>query len=95
MAEYIERGAFDRELRGLVRKYNKDCESERANGAFVALARLRLFPTSDVAPVVHGEWEYYTHTMMACSICKRHVPRHKSEYCPHCGAKMDGGGHGN
>ena len=48
-------------------------------------------PAADVAPVVHGEWEYYTHTMMACSICKRHVPRHKSEYCPHCGAKMDGG----
>ena len=45
----------------------------------------------DVATVVHGEWEYYTHTMMACSICKRHVPRHKYEYCPHCGAKMDGG----
>ena len=45
-------------------------------------------PLPDVAPVVHGEWEYYTHTMMACSICKRHVPRHKSEYCPHCGAKM-------
>lgn len=50
-----------------------------------------IAPAADVVPVVHGEWEYYTHTMMACSICKRHVPRHKSEYCPHCGAKMDGG----
>lgn len=52
---------------------------------------IKEIPAADVTPVVHGVWEYYTHTMMACSICKRHVPRHKSKYCPHCGAKMDGG----
>ena len=35
-----------------------------------------------------GTWEYYTSTMMECSACKRHVPRHQYEYCPHCGSKM-------
>lgn len=39
--------------------------------------------------IQHGTWEYYSHTMMECSICKRHVARHKFEYCPHCGARMD------
>lgn len=41
-------------------------------------------------PRVTGTWEYYSTTMMECSVCKRHVPRHRYEYCPHCGAKMKG-----
>lgn len=35
-----------------------------------------------------GTWEYYTPTMMECSACKRHVPRHQYKYCPHCGSIM-------
>lgn len=46
---------------------------------------------NDVAPVVHGEWIYYSHTMQECTVCKRHTARHRYEFCPHCGAKMDGG----
>jgi hypothetical protein len=57
----------------------------------VACEFLNGIKDAEVIEQMHGEWEYYTHTMMVCSICKRHVPRHKSEYCPHCGAKMDGG----
>ena len=47
-------------------------------------------PTADVVEVKHGEWEYYSTTMMECSVCKRHTPRHRYDFCPHCGAKMDG-----
>ena len=35
-----------------------------------------------------GKWEYYSTTMMECSVCGRHVARHRFKFCPHCGAKM-------
>lgn len=40
--------------------------------------------------VVHGRWTYYSTTMQECTNCHRHTARHRFEYCPHCGAKMDG-----
>lgn len=43
----------------------------------------------DAAPVVHGQWRYYSTTMQECSICHRHTARHKFKYCPHCGAIME------
>lgn len=58
-------------------------------------------PAADVAPVVHGRWIYEEETFSTssgyrCSACRR--PRWLSpdvpeafEYCPKCGAKMDGG----
>lgn len=58
-------------------------------------------PTIDATPVVHGRWqkgdkhisysiEYY------CSVCGDRAPlgymrqNAKTNYCPNCGAKMDG-----
>ena len=64
-------------------------------------------PAADVAPVVHGQWISFTgcaNEGVYCSICKKKVwksdyawcskkSRNKlrSNYCPNCGAKMDGG----
>lgn len=50
----------------------------------------------EVAEVRHGEWENYpSHSYRRCSICKMEweKPRFntRSNYCPNCGAKMDGG----
>ena len=53
-------------------------------------------PTADVAPVVHGQWETNSDRpdLLICSVCKcgfdmwKHDPHN---YCPNCGAKMDGG----
>ena len=49
-------------------------------------------PTIDAVSVVHGRWEY-THPFetLFCSNC-RQIPRtqYESEYCPKCGARMDG-----
>ena len=53
-------------------------------------------PTVDAVEVVHGEWgEIYTcHGERLwgykCSQCEQDNPN-KSNYCPNCGAKMDGG----
>lgn len=62
-------------------------------------------PTADVAPVVHGLWEKepssfwrwtpsgavaVARTTYRCGLCGRGTAV-KSNYCPNCGAKMDGG----
>ena len=55
-------------------------------------------PAADVAPVQHGRWEWDTEDIYRCSNCaeKSHVKEvmgHPEwDYCPNCGAKMDGGG---
>ena len=48
----------------------------------------------DVAPVVHGRWVPFRSEaagdIQYCSICGIGFDA-KMAYCPHCGAKMDGG----
>lgn len=52
-------------------------------------------PAADVAPVVHGKWEYIgtdkTENVFRCSNCASRIGLDKeTDYCPNCGAKMDG-----
>lgn len=59
------------------------------------------FPTLDVAPVIHACWndgpgysveilrDWYLQPTYVCSSCKTEEDK-KTNYCPHCGAKMDG-----
>ena len=66
---------------------------------------IESFSNADVVPVVHGRWEleYGTYGKMRCSVCKKEALIEKtigdvgaitnyvdSNYCPNCGAKMDG-----
>lgn len=58
-------------------------------------------PAADVAEVGHGQWyvlDDCANAGLYCSACSRRVHREefayknlKSKYCPHCGARMDGG----
>lgn len=46
----------------------------------------------DVAPVRHGRWEVIDAEeprRYGCSACKR-ISWHMDNYCPYCGARMDG-----
>ena len=60
---------------------------------------LREAPTIDVTPVRHGKWVSVPHKLArVCSVCNRDEPYKFAdidadvyEYCPNCGAKMDGG----
>lgn len=53
-------------------------------------------PAADVAPVVHGHWIQVDSTKCRCSRCDiialiALYPHGDKNYCPNCGAKMDGG----
>lgn len=53
------------------------------------LKLIKIEPTADVQEVRHGKWiissdGYYPY----CSECWKE-PKEISEFCPHCGAKMD------
>ena len=72
--------------------------TKRTSGDYAtAFAEICRIPTADVAPVVHGRWEVIhvqNHWDKArCSACKRLFESYEwgSNYCPVCGAKMDGG----
>ena len=60
---------------------------------------LRDMPAADVAPVRHGRWVSVPHKLArVCSVCNRDEPYKFADidadvydYCPNCGAKMDGG----
>ena len=61
---------------------------------------VHIMDTDDVvkvfAPVVHGRWIASHDEFCACSICKYpvYVGWNQTNYCPNCGAKMDGGDDG-
>jgi predicted RNA-binding Zn-ribbon protein involved in translation (DUF1610 family) len=62
---------------------------------------IRKQPTADVAEVKHGEWVVdvmqcaeYSEKIYFCSACRNWDAwgeTEKTNYCPNCGAKMDGG----
>ena len=50
-------------------------------------------PTVDAVEVVHGRWEEPYPLYLVCSECgTAYVKYEKYNYCPNCGAKMDGDG---
>ena len=53
-------------------------------------------PTADVAPVKHGHWVKEKSDVLIhwhCSVCENcyYLEEPNANYCPNCGAKMDGG----
>ena len=93
MYEYIERKKLYNNL-VLLAKYET---GERQQGILGCAETVRIFPAANVAEVVHGKWEWDTEDIYRCSNCaeKSHVKEvmgHPEwDYCPNCGAKMDGG----
>lgn len=79
--------------------YTKDLFSENPKEipylqAAKVLREVSDAPAADVAPVVHGRWIPF-HSEIAgdiqyCSACEIGFAS-KTDYCPHCGAMMDGG----
>ena len=84
MAEYIERDALIDDL---------DAAAKHGGmGAIIAQTLQRYVkraPAADVAPVRHGRRVDYSGFYCRCSQCEGTLPV-CSNYCPNCGAKMDG-----
>ena len=100
MAKYIDSGAFQA---ALVRKQCGPANQRYTDGWNDCLLRVKSMvskaPAADVAPVRHGWWvhehisEGYAWVM--CSECEEVIHKilinKRLNYCPNCGAKMDGG----
>lgn len=88
MSEYIKREA------ALMKLMQDGCSAKN-------LQSISDMPAADVAEVVHGRWidgaEDFTcgNHNAECSICRCYVSWDGCDedfnYCPNCGAKMDGG----
>lgn len=97
MAEYIEREVCLSILRA---KANMAVLMDAAPYFEKAAQMLEKLPAADVAPVVHGRWEYIPQTLntlsqLRCPFCGWWSLDPSIDgtynYCPNCGAKMDGG----
>lgn len=106
MAEYIERKkleeAFDNADPDVYESY-PDGYGDWGFGRENVRDVIRGVPTADVAPVVHGrdvyKWHKEGHCEFKCSVCGAWAGIIEGgtldgvdfDYCPNCGAKMDGG----
>lgn len=105
MAEYIERKTFLKDIEERYclpcKEAGKDHNGCKCRACWVDDSRQYVrevidAPAADVAPVVHGQWvtQYRSGTAVAegyVSTCCDMWSNRKSDYCPHCGARMDGG----
>ena len=95
MAEYIEREALEVELNHRLNfLMGENGEYDHYTSGFdEAVTKVENFPSADVAPVRHGQWETNSDRpdTLICSVCKcgfdmwKHDPHN---YCPNCGAWM-------
>lgn len=82
MNEYIERKAL--------MKY-----ADTQPGGLISNKSIQFFQAADVAPVRRGRWEKCDNLKPKCSVCGEYhlyawSDYRKCNYCPNCGAKMDG-----
>ena len=87
MPEYIERRSGVSILRA---KANMAVLMDAAPYFEKAAQMLEQLPAADVAPVVHGHKVDDGGFYARCSQCDGVLPL-CANYCPNCGAKMDGG----
>lgn len=100
MAEYFERSAA---VKAVLRE-RSPANSVAQNRKLSIIQRdLLTIPAADVAPVVHGQWDdsgRYTFpgggtavrcTECGCALTVSEYHLNNWNYCPVCGAKMDGG----
>lgn len=104
MAEYIEREALKSKLKNMeATSPNKVYQNAMEDMIYYFIPKIiDEIPSADVAPVRHAKWELIDECInegVYCSNCHKKIYRAraeyanqkvKSNYCPNCGAKMDG-----
>lgn len=97
MAEYKDVEPLKRQIADFKRAVKSE-NSDYLTGYISALSAVEGMiagqPAADVEPVRHGRWNTgYFHDRV-CSCClhpDNDINDYAHSYCPHCGAKMDGG----
>ena len=82
MPEYIERETA-------VAWFMPYAHAGESIDADVVISDIKGMKAADVAPVRHGRWKRYGKNLGECSECGEVVSA-RNNYCPNCGAKMDG-----
>ena len=92
--EYIERSAVMPAIEMAVELYNSEYNDIEHN--------INAIPAADVVEVVHGRWiSDEADVLFHCSECEAQISTSwdyddlRWNYCPNCGAKMDGKEHNN
>ncbi len=85
MAEYVEREKV----------LSKAAPVEGCFSDMISAYDVVMLPAADVAPVRHGQWGTHSDRpdSLICSVCNCGFDMWKHDthnYCPNCGAKMDG-----
>ena len=74
---------------------NKEFCSEESCPYYEIRRRIETAPTIEAEPVRHGRWlnrKRNGYAVLVCSECEREKEGYtRTAYCPHCGARMDGG----
>lgn len=99
--DYISR----RDVQNILSKYYPDAGPTTEQILHNINRDVKNVPDADVVEVVHGKWER-EQTKWRCSVCKVEdyyaylwdddtgdFTKLQDNYCPNCGAKMDGGDH--
>lgn len=103
MAAYIDRAALTEQLRTIMTRYFAQGRVDVAKDYNWAITVLDSAPAADVTEVVHGQWVHSRYDncseqfdIVKCSRCGHEAYAaayfvRGGNYCPNCGAKMDGG----
>lgn len=97
MAEYKDVERLKKQIADFKRAVNsvEPMNSDYLTGYISALSvvegAIAEKPAADVAPVRHGHWIECNYGLtFECSECKYPTEYNLTDYCPNCGAKMDG-----
>lgn len=94
MDEYISRKEAIDKMRSLQSRFRakNDLDSGYDTAIAEAFEHIKRVPAADVQPVKHGRCVIDNEGYERCSVCNEHETGMRYfTFCPHCGAKMDGG----
>lgn len=88
MARYVDAEKIEKALWDSLRGYRHTKEICAVKNCIL---EIEATPATDVVEVRHGEWIRHKENCLynKCSICSYEHCR-EDNYCPNCGAKMDG-----
>ena len=96
MAEYIDKDKFCHYLFKHIATFAENMiQMPVASTLQSVVNEIHEFQSEDVQPVKHGRWVFnkppddWIMSLYTCDQCG-HVEEGKPNYCPNCGAKMDG-----